>query len=52
VDNVDDERFAQSPSAACSTLIAGRYELGPVIGQGSMARVYKATDTRTGKVVA
>ena len=33
-------------------LIAGRYELGGLIGRGGMADVYEGTDTRLGRTVA
>jgi serine/threonine protein kinase/beta-lactam-binding protein with PASTA domain len=33
-------------------IIAGRYELGALIGRGGMADVYEGTDTRLGRVVA
>ncbi|WP_436923706.1 protein kinase domain-containing protein [Halosimplex amylolyticum] len=33
-------------------LVVGRYELGEVIGEGGFAKVFRATDTRTGESVA
>lgn len=33
-------------------LIAGRYEVGSLIGRGGMAEVYEGTDTRLGRTVA
>ena len=33
-------------------IIAGRYQLGNLIGRGGMADVYEGTDTRLGRVVA
>ncbi|NBQ93025.1 MAG: Stk1 family PASTA domain-containing Ser/Thr kinase [Micrococcales bacterium] len=33
-------------------LIAGRYQLGALIGRGGMAEVYSGTDTRLGRTVA
>ncbi|GAC1441883.1 MAG: hypothetical protein NVSMB55_10900 [Mycobacteriales bacterium] len=33
-------------------LLRGRYEVGPVIGAGGMARVHRATDTILGRAVA
>jgi len=33
-------------------LVAGRYELGEVVGEGGFAKVYRATDTKTGETVA
>ncbi len=33
-------------------IIAGRYELGELIGRGGMAEVYSGTDTRLGRTVA
>jgi len=33
-------------------LIAGRYQLGSLIGRGGMAEVYSGTDTRLGRTVA
>jgi len=33
-------------------IIAGRYQLGALIGRGGMADVYEGTDTRLGRVVA
>lgn len=35
-----------------SRLLGGRYELGPLIGQGGMADVHRAVDTRSGAAVA
>jgi hypothetical protein len=35
-----------------SHVLAGRYELGPVLGQGGMARVHKAVDRQLGRPVA
>src|SRR5205085_273361 len=32
--------------------LAGRYEIGPAIGQGGMAKVFRATDTTLGRTVA
>ncbi|HXV92898.1 MAG TPA: protein kinase [Pseudonocardia sp.] len=34
------------------TVLAGRYELGPVLGRGATARVHRAHDRRTGRTVA
>jgi serine/threonine-protein kinase len=42
----------ESPIAPCSTIIAGRYDVARLIGQGSMARVYAARDLVTGGSVA
>lgn len=46
-DRLEPDASEESPSAPCSTVIAGRYELGSLIGQGSMARVYSARDLST-----
>jgi serine/threonine-protein kinase len=35
-----------------STVLADRYELGPLLGRGGTATVYKAKDTRLGRTVA
>ena len=35
-----------------SKIIAGRYELGELIGRGGMAEVYSGVDTRLGRTVA
>lgn len=46
------EDLDETPSAPAATVIAGRYRLGAVIGQGSMARVYHAVDLATHESVA
>ena len=51
-DRLEPDVLDESPTAACSTIIAGRYEMGSLIGQGSMARVYAAKDIATGEDVA
>ncbi len=51
-DRLEPDAFEESPSAPCSTVIAGRYELDSLIGQGSMARVYAARDMSSGSDVA
>jgi predicted ATPase len=33
-------------------ILADRYEVGPIIGQGAMGIVYRATDNTTGQIVA
>jgi len=33
-------------------IIAGRYEVGVLIGRGGMADVYEGLDTRLGRIVA
>ncbi len=43
---MDDER------AGAATLLAGRYELGSLLGQGGMGTVRDATDRRLGRPVA
>jgi len=40
-----------SPSDA-TTLVLGRYRLGPVLGHGGMATVYRGTDVHSGRPVA
>ena len=35
-----------------SRIIAGRYQLGALIGRGGMAEVYAGIDTRLGRTVA
>ncbi|OLT13353.1 hypothetical protein BJF78_03070 [Pseudonocardia sp. CNS-139] len=39
-------------TSATSRLVAGRYEIGPVIGAGSSAEVHRARDLRSGAEVA
>lgn len=51
-DRLEPDVLDESPSAPCSTVMAGRYEMGPLIGHGSMARVYVARDLSTGRDVA
>lgn len=51
-DSLEPDALDESPSAPCASVIAGRYELGSLIGQGSMARVYAARDLATGGSVA
>ncbi len=46
------EDLDETPSAPAATVIGGRYRLGEIIGQGSMARVYHATDIATNESVA
>jgi eukaryotic-like serine/threonine-protein kinase len=40
------------PDRPGETYVAGRYLLGPIIGRGGMATIYRAEDTRLGKAVA
>ena len=47
---MDESTGAESPSPA--PILAGRYELGPVLGRGGMATVRDATDRRLGRRVA
>lgn len=51
-DRLEPDTLDESPTAPCSTVIAGRYDLGSLIGQGSMARVYAAKDLSTQSDVA
>lgn len=50
--NSIDQAVDPSPTAIGSTLVAGRYDIEQLIGQGSMARVYRAVDRVTGEQVA
>jgi hypothetical protein len=47
---MDESTGAEAPSPA--PILAGRYELGPVLGRGGMATVRDATDRRLGRRVA
>lgn len=49
-----DERLRMVATAGSGgpTLLAGRYELGPLVGVGGTARVYRALDHHTGQTVA
>ncbi|MDQ1459881.1 MAG: eukaryotic-like serine/threonine-protein kinase [Actinomycetota bacterium] len=47
---MDENTGAESPSP--SPVLAGRYELGPVLGRGGMATVRDATDRRLARPVA
>ncbi|HQF23952.1 MAG TPA: serine/threonine-protein kinase, partial [Polyangiaceae bacterium] len=51
-DRLEHDILEESPSAPCASIIAGRYQVGSLIGQGSMARVYSAKDLATQKNVA
>lgn len=44
--------FAVSPSQGTETLVADRYRLGMLLGQGSMGTVHLATDMKSGSTVA
>lgn len=46
-----DARAAAARDAA-GQLLGGRYRLGPVIGRGGMATIYRATDVRVERLVA
>jgi len=46
------EDLDETPSTPTATVIAGRYRLGAILGQGSMARVYHALDLATHESVA
>ncbi len=41
-----------SGGSRTGTVLAGRYQLGPLLGQGGMADVHRAVDTATGEPVA
>ncbi len=47
-----DDADAAAGGSPSWRVVAGRYELGELIGHGSMARVYRATDLETGQNVA
>ncbi|PIE06107.1 MAG: protein kinase [Sorangium cellulosum] len=46
-DRLEPDALDDNPHVPCSSVIADRYELGALIGQGSMARVYAARDLWT-----
>ena len=41
-----------TPGVSTGDVVAGRYELGDVAGEGGFAKVYRAVDTETGETVA
>jgi serine/threonine-protein kinase len=51
-DRLDIDAMETTPFAPAERLIDRRYEVGELIGHGTMARVYGATDLVTGKPVA
>ncbi|WP_433323747.1 caspase, EACC1-associated type [Spirillospora sp. CA-294931] len=48
----EDEPAAPPPAQREKQLLNGRYELGEVIGTGSLSEVYRARDVRLNRVVA
>ena len=53
-DPSDGTGIGADSSAGSETgrLVAGRYQLGAVVGRGGMATIYRAEDTRLGRTVA
>ncbi|MEQ8584654.1 MAG: serine/threonine-protein kinase [Thalassobaculaceae bacterium] len=51
-DEQNDEQGRRQPAPGEGDLIAGRFELGPQVGVGGMAAVYRARDRDTGGTVA
>lgn len=52
VDRLDPESGGLTPISPAWRVVAGRYELADLIGQGSMARVFRANDLDNGRTVA
>ncbi len=52
VDRLDPESNGMTSVSPAWRVVAGRYQLGELIGQGSMARVFRANDLDNGRPVA